>query len=410
MPAFAYRVKTAAGTFLDGLLEADGRKAAVDKLRAQKFVVIQIAERTPGPLDKLKALFGGKRKGKVVSKDLVLFSRQLSTLVGAGVPIVQSLGILESQAENPAFKEVLAAVKTDIEAGLSISDALKKHPEAFPDLYTSMIRAGELGGILDVILERLTAYMESSEALKAKVKSAMMYPAIVLSICALVTVFLMVFVIPTFKNIFASFGGELPLPTQILIDISDGMKRHWYLLVAAPYLLYKGFLRLYATSKGRRWVDAKTLEAPIFGPILKKVAVARFTRTLGTLIKSGVPIMQALETVAATAGNVVIAEAVLLTRESVREGGHLADPLKKCGIFPNMVTSMISVGEETGALDIMLSKIADFYDQEVDTSVKGLTSLIEPIVIVVMGIIIGSIVIAMFMPMFGLGELAANQG
>jgi len=410
MPAFSYKAKTSAGLVLQGVIDADEQKGAVEKLRGQKLVVLEIAEKTENVLDKIKALIAAQKKGKVTSKDLVLFSRQLSTLVSAGVPIVQSLGILETQAENPAFKDVLGAVKADIESGLSISDALKKHPDAFPDLYTAMVKAGELGGILDTILERLTVYMESSEALKAKVKSAMMYPAIVLSICAVVTVFLMIFVIPTFKNIFASFGAELPLPTQMLIDISDAMKHFWYLIVAFPIAAWKGFEAFYKTAKGQKLVDGYTLKAPIFGIILKKVAVARFTRTLGTLIKSGVPIMQALETVAQTAGNVVIAEAVLLTRESIREGGHLSDPLKKSGIFPNMVTSMISVGEETGALDIMLSKIADFYDQEVDTAVKGLTSLIEPIVIVVMGVVIGTIVVAMFMPMFGLGELAGKQG
>ena len=410
MPVFSYKAKTSAGLVMEGLIDADEQKNAVDKLRGQKLVVLEIREKTENFIDKIKAFIANQKKGKVTSKDLVLFSRQLSTLVSAGVPIVQSLGILETQAENPAFKEVLGAVKSDIESGLSISDALKKHPDAFPDLYTSMVKAGELGGILDTILERLTAYMESSEQLKAKVKSAMMYPAIVLSICATVTVFLMIFVIPTFKNIFASFGAELPLPTQMLIDISDAMKHFWYLIVAAPFAGWKGFEAFYKTDRGHKIIDRYTLQAPIFGIILKKVAVARFTRTLGTLIKSGVPIMQALETVAQTAGNVIIADAVLLTRESIREGGHLSDPLKKSGIFPNMVTSMISVGEETGALDIMLSKIADFYDQEVDTAVKGLTSLIEPIVIVVMGIVIGTIVVAMFMPMFGLGELAGKQG
>ena len=412
MPAYTYKAKTAAGTVMQGSIDAEEQKAAVEKLRNQKLVVLEIAEKTESPIEKLKNLvgLGGKSKGKIYSKDLVIFSRQLSTLVSAGVPIVQSLGILENQAENPAFKEVLGEVKSDIEAGLSISDALKKHPHAFPELYTAMVKAGELGGILDTILERLTSYLESSEALKAKVKSAMMYPAIVLGICSTVTVFLMIFVIPTFKNIFASFGAELPLPTQILIDISDAMKTRWYLIVASPFAAWKGFGKFYATPAGHRFCDAKSLDLPIFGPILKKVAVARFTRTLGTLIKSGVPIMQALETVATTAGNVIIAEAVMLTRESIREGGHLSDPLKKSGIFPQMVTSMISVGEETGALDIMLTKIADFYDGEVDTAVKGLTSLIEPIVICVMGVVIGTIVICMFMPMFGLGELAGNQG
>ena len=405
MPVFSYKAKTSAGLVMHGNIDADEQKVAVDKLRAQKLVVLEIVEKRDGPLDKIKALIASRKKGHVTSKDLVLFSRQLSTLVGAGVPIVQSLGILETQAENPAFKEVLAAVKGDIEAGLSISDALKKHPDAFPEIYTSMIKAGELGGILDTILERLTVFMESSEALKAKVKSAMMYPAIVLSICVIVTCFLMVFVIPTFKSVFESFGHELPLPTQILVDISDTMKRFWYILIAIPYVCWKGFGYFYKTDKGHKFVDGYTLKAPIFGIILKKVAVARFTRTLGTLIKSGVPIMQALETVAQTAGNVVIAEAVLLTRESIREGGHLSDPLKKSGIFPSMVTSMISVGEETGALDIMLAKIADFYDQEVDTAVKGLTSLIEPIVIVVMGVIIGTIVVAMFLPMFNMSSM-----
>ncbi|MDD5302658.1 MAG: type II secretion system F family protein [Elusimicrobia bacterium] len=411
MPSYSYKAKTAAGLVMEGTIDADEQRAAVEKLRGQKMVVLEIAEKSISPLEKLKAAVGWKKgKAAIPSKDLSLFSRQLSTLVGAGVPIVQSLGILESQAENPAFKEVLGGVKADIEAGLSISDALKKHPNAFPDLYCSMVKAGELGGILDTILERLTAYLESSEELKAKVKGAMMYPAIVLSICSIVTVFLMIFVIPTFKNIFAGFGAELPLPTQMLIDISDAMKARWYLIVAFPFAAWKGFEKFYSTPYGHKWVDGQSLKAPIFGPILKKVAVARFTRTLGTLIKSGVPIMQALETVAQTAGNVVIADAVNLTRESIREGGHLSDPLKKSGIFPNMVTSMISVGEETGALDIMLAKIADFYDQEVDTAVKGLTSLIEPIVIVVMGLIIGTIVIAMFMPMFGMGELAGKQG
>lgn len=407
MPSFTYKAKTAAGLVMEGIIDADEQRAAVEKLRGQKMVVLEIVEKAEPLIDKFKAAVGWKKgKKDIPSKDLSLFSRQLSTLVGAGVPIVQSLGILESQAENPDFKEVLGAVKTDIEAGLSISDALKKHPNAFPDLYCSMVKAGELGGILDTILERLTAYLESSEELKAKVKGAMMYPAIVLSICSIVTVFLLMFVIPTFKNIFAGFGRALPLPTQMLIDLSDMMKKRWYLVIAFPIIAWKAYGKFYSTPYGQKWVDGHSLKAPVFGPILKKVAVARFTRTLGTLIKSGVPIMQALETVAQTAGNVVIADAVNMTRESIREGGHLSDPLKKSGIFPNMVTSMISVGEETGALDVMLTKIADFYDSEVDTAVKGLTSLIEPIVIVVMGIVIGTIVVAMFMPMFEIGGMA----
>ncbi|MBI4346889.1 MAG: type II secretion system F family protein [Elusimicrobia bacterium] len=406
MPTFAYKAKGADGGVVTGEVDAHEQRHAIDRLRAQKLVVLEITEKVPGPLDFITKL--GKKKPKIESKDLVLFSRQLSTLVSAGVPIVQGLAILEEQTENPSFQEVLGEVRADIEGGLSISDALKKHPVAFPDIYCAMIRAGELGGILDTILERLSAFLESSEALKAKVKSAMMYPAIVLCICGVVTLFLLIFVIPTFKTIFSSFGAELPMPTQLLIDLADLLKKYVVIVVATPFALMKAFEKYYATPAGRRVIDGMTLKAPIFGILLKKVAVAKFTRTLGTLVKSGVPILQALETVGATAGNVVIEEAVLKTRESIREGGRLADPLKASGVFPPMVTQMIKVGEETGALDTMLTKIADFYDQEVDTAVKGLTSLIEPIVIVIMGLVIGTIVICMMLPMLTLGTLVKD--
>jgi len=401
MPTFAYKAKEANGSVKEGSIDAGKESEAVSKLRQQRLTVLEIKESGVGG-GLMEKIMG---KPAVTSKDLVLFSRQLSTLVSAGVPIVQSLSILEDQQENPTFKSVLGDVRGDIEAGLSISDALKKRPEAFPEIYTAMIRAGELGGILDTILERLSGFLESAEALRAKVKSAMMYPGIVLTICGVVTIFLLTFVIPTFKAIFESFGKELPMPTQVLINISDFLRSKWYMIPAIPGGGYYAFKKYYATPAGRKWVDGKTLQLPVFGILLKKVAVAKFTRTLGTLIKSGVPIMQALETVGATAGNVVIEEAVLSARESIREGGRLADPLKKCGLFPAMVTQMIGVGEETGALDQMLSKIADFYDQEVDAAVKGLTSMIEPIVIVVMGVVIGSIVIAMFMPMFEMGSM-----
>ena len=407
MPVFAYKAKSNDGSLTESTVEAEDQRAAVERLRGQNKVVLEIAETGPNPLQSVLSFF--KRRGRVTARDLVLFSRQLSTLVSAGVPIVQSLSILESQAENPAFKEVLLLVRSDIESGLSISDALRKHPAAFPELYTSMIRAGELGGILDTILERLSAYLESNEALKAKVKSAMMYPIIVLSICFAITIFLLTFVIPRFAVIFQSFGAELPFLTQALLDLSSFVKSYFLIIAMIPVALWYGFKRFYATVLGQKIIDDRLLRLPLFGIILKKVAVARFTRTLGTLVKSGVPILQALETVASTAGNVIIANAVLEARESIREGGHLSEPLRKSGIFPNMVTAMISVGEETGSLDTMLSKIADFYDQEVDTAVKGLTSLIEPIVIVVMGGIVGTIVAAMFLPMFGMGELAGNM-
>lgn len=404
MAIFNYKAKEANGDVKEGVLTAPKLKAAQERLRQQKLTVVELTEGTANPLAPILSKIGFGPPA-VSSKDLVLFSRQLSTLVSAGVPIVQSLSILEEQAENPTFRDVIWEIKEDIEAGLSISDALKKHPAAFPEIYCAMIRAGELGGILDTILERLSGFLESAEALKAKVKSAMMYPAIVLCICGVVTVFLIMFVIPTFQKIFEGFNAELPFLTQMLVDLSDFMREYWYVVIGSPIACYKGIVYMYSTPKGQIFMDEQSLKAPVFGIILKKVAVAKFTRTLGTLIKSGVPIMQGLETVAATAGNKIIEKGVLDARESVREGGALATPLKTGGIFPPMVTQMIGVGEETGCLDQMLSKIADFYDQEVDTAVKGLTSMIEPLVIVVMGIIIGTIVVAMFMPMFELGGM-----
>jgi len=339
---------------------------------------------------------------------VVIFSRQLSTLVSAGVPIVQGLTILEQQAENPAFKTVVGALRTDIEAGLSIADAMKKHPTAFTELYVAMIRAGEVGGILDTILERLSAYLESAEQLKAKVKSALMYPMVVFSAAGLITIFLIVFVIPIFKDIFSSFGAELPFLTRVIISISDFLRAKLLYIIpplgGAVWLLKKWA----KTEKGQYKIDEISLKLPVFGILLKKVAIAKFSRTLGTLIKSGVPILQGLETVAKTAGNKIIEQAIDSSRNSIKEGGRISDPLKKANIFPPMVIQMISVGEETGGLDNMLTKIADFYDQEVDTAVKGLTSMLEPLIMIFLGFVIGTIVIAMFMPMFSLGEMVGN--
>jgi type IV pilus assembly protein PilC len=325
------------------------------------------------------------------------------------VALVAGLNILSEQIESPPFKAVVVKVKEDIEGGLSIAEALKKHPDAFSDLYVAMVKAGEVGGILDVILERLSAYLEAAEDLKHKVKGAMMYPIVVCSIATAVTVFLLVGVIPTFKEIFSSFGAELPLPTRIVVGISESLQNYWYVYLGVPVLIFFAFKKWAKTASGRVIIDTQVLKLPLFGPLLRKVAVAKFTRTLGTLVKSGVPILQALETVAQTSGNKVIENALMDARESIREGERISEPLKKSNVFPPMVVQMISVGEETGNLDIMLAKIADFYDQEVDVAVKGLTSMIEPIVIVVMGIVIGGIVIAMFIPMFELGSLAGKQ-
>lgn len=408
MPQFAYKARAASGTTTAGVVESADQRSAIDQLRAQRLTVLEINESQPGLLDALKKL--DIFKPKIPQKDIVLFSRQMSTLVSAGVALVSGLNILGEQIPTKAFKDVVMKVKGDIEAGLPVADALKKHPAAFTDLYVAMIRAGEVGGILDVILERLSNYLEAAEALRLKVKGAMMYPIVVSSIAGLVTVFLLVGVIPTFKEIFSSFGAELPLPTRIVIGISESLQQFFYIYIAVPVGIVFALKRFLKTENGKKLFDAKALQLPMFGLLLRKVAVAKFTRTLGTLVKSGVPILQAMETVAQTSGNKVIEAAIMSARESIREGERIAEPLKRSGVFPPMVTQMISVGEETGNMDIMLHKIADFYDQEVEQSIKGLTSMIEPIVIVIMGIVIGGIVVAMFIPMFELGNLASKQG
>lgn len=397
---FTYKAKDSKGKVVEGDIEASSQFDAISKLKSQKLSVINISQ------TKKKKLKGGK----VSSKDIVIFSRQLSTLVSSGVPIIQSLSILESQAENKNFAQVIATIKKDIEGGLSISDAMAKHPKVFSELYVSMIRAGELGGILDTILDRLSSYLESAAALRDKVKSALMYPMIVGGIAVVITVFLIIFVIPIFKNIFQGFGAELPLITRIVIGVSDFMKYNIIYILLVMGGGFYGVKRYIKTEKGRMKFDSIILKLPVFGIILKKVAIAKFSRTLGTLIKSGVPILQGLETVAKTSGNKVIEEIILGSMKSIREGGKISEPLKKNDVFPSMVVQMIAVGEETGSLDNMLFKIADFYDQEVDSAVKGLTSMIEPLVMVFMGTVIGFIVIAMFIPMFQMGEIASKAG
>lgn len=396
---FKYKARDLKGKIVEGDIDALNEQDALSKLKAQKLFVINIS--------KTKQKF---KRAKVSQKDIVIFSRQLSTLVSSGVPIIESLSILESQAENKNFAEVISHIKKDIEGGLSISDAMAKHPKVFSELYVSMIKAGEVGGILDTILDRLSTYLEASMALRDKVKSALMYPAIVGGIAIIITVFLIIFVIPVFKNIFSSFGAELPLITRIVIGVSDFLKYNILYIILVLGGLFYGFKRYINTEKGRKNFDGIVLKLPVFGIILKKVAIAKFSRTLGTLIKSGVPILQALETVAKTSGNKVIEGIIINSMKSIREGGKISEPLRKSEVFPAMVVQMIAVGEETGSLDNMLFKIADFYDQEVDSAVKGLTSMIEPIVMVFMGTVIGFIVIAMFIPMFELGEIASKQG
>jgi len=407
MALFGYKVRSPQGNILTGTIEAREQRMVIDRLRHQRFIVLEIGEIKKSAsrdlLDSINFL-----KKRVKQKDLVLFSRQLSTLIGAGVPIVQGLTILVEQIENPAFKKVITSVREDIESGTSITEALSRHPTVFGELYVNMVKAGELGGILDIILERLSAYQESAAALRGKIRAAMIYPAVIALVAGGVTTFLMVVVVPMFVKIFQQVGAELPLPTQILLAVSNFLKRYLVFLIIGLIAFVVGLRQYYKTEAGSMYIDTLLLRLPLFGPLLRKVAVAKFTRTFGTLVKSGVPILQALETVAKTSGNRVVEKAVLAAKDAIREGERISDPLKASGVFPPMVTQMISVGEETGNLDAMLSKIAEFYEQEVDAAVSGLTSLIEPVVVVFMGVIIGAIAVAMYMPMFQLGAIVGR--
>jgi type IV pilus assembly protein PilC len=348
-----------------------------------------------------------KKKPNVKTKDVVVFSRQFSTMINAGLPILQGLTIVAEQAENKDFRELMAKVRDDISNGVPLSEAISRHPKVFSTLYVNMVKAGEQGGILDIIFERLSEYMEKGEGVTRKVKSAMMYPVVVMSVAFMVVIFLMVKVVPTFAEVFQSFGAELPLPTRVILGISNFLISPKALFLVAfgigVFILFNLYRR---TKSGAFNIDKVILQLPVFGILARKAAVAKFARTFGTLIKSGVPIMDALETVAKTSGNLVVEKALNDARDSVRSGKTLTQPLKESKIFPPMVTQMINVGEETGALDAMLAKVADFYEEEVDTAVDGITTIIEPILIVFLGVTVGFIVIAMFMPMFELGNLA----
>ncbi len=397
MATFAYKAKNWDGKIVSSEMECENKEACISKLREKGYFVINIAEKK-GSGGGGFSLFGGS----VSSQEVSIFARQFATMIGSGVPLVRCLTILQSQAENPYFKKVINQIRTDVEGGATFSKALEKHPKVFNNLFCSLVKAGEIGGILDTILERLADYLESSEALKAKIKGAMTYPIVVFAIAGLVVVALVMFVLPQFKEIFLGMNIELPWATQFLLSLSDFMVGWWFVVIPGIVLIPLLIWKFFQTKTGSRIWDTNILRVPNLGMMMRKVAVAKFTRTLGTLISSGVPILQALEVTSQTAGNCVIAEAVDKTRISIREGESIAEPLKSSGVFPPMVVQMIAVGEETGELDKMLTKIADFYDTEVDTAVKGLTSVIEPLVIVVLGIVIGGIVMAVFMPMLKL--------
>ena len=395
MPLYSYTAKDNQGLKLSGILEAMDQHGAVTVLHKKGLIIISVKE------ERLKKV---KEKG-VKLDDLVVFSRQLATMVESGITLVQALHILSEQAENKVLSSVTLKIKEDIEGGSSLHEALERHPKIFSNLYMNMVRAGETSGLLDEILDRLANYLEKTSALQRKVKSSLVYPAVVISMASLITTVLLIKVVPTFKGIFASLGGTLPLPTQILILISDTLRRFFPFVIAAFIILGFLFKKYINTSKGRYQFDYSLLRLPVFGPLFKKVVVAKFSRTLATLVKSGVPILNALEIVGKTAGNMVVEEAVNNARNCIKEGEPISEPLSRSKAFPPMVVRMIAVGEQTGQLEKMLNKIADFYDEQVDAAVSGLTSMIEPLVIGFLGIIIGGIVMALFMPIFKITEL-----
>lgn len=398
MPTFKFSVKTRSGTIQEGEIEAKDLKSARTTLQKQQLSIVSIKK-------KPKEITIPGLGQKITEKDVVIFTRQFATMIDAGLPLVQCLSILSFQIENKEFAKIVDEVRTSIETGDTFADSLRKHPKTFDSLYTNMIEAGEMGGILDTILNRLAGYIEKAMALKKKVKSAMVYPTAIVTIAFLVVAFLMIFVIPSFASMFSDMGHALPAPTMIVMKVSNIFRFYTHYMIIGIIGVIFIIRRSYRTQKGRKIIDASLLKLPVFGPLIQKVSVAKFTRTLGTLISSGVPIIEGLNITAKTAGNKIVEEAVISTIESIKEGQTIAGPLGKQKVFPAMVVQMIEVGETTGALDTMLSKIADFYDEEVDAAVEALTSLLEPILMVFLGVTIGFIVVAMYMPIFKMASL-----
>jgi type IV pilus assembly protein PilC len=393
MPTFEYTAKSVqSGQLVKGTLDVPSRDDVIAHIRKNRMTLVSVREAPRS----LNLSFGGG----VTTRDVVIFTRQFSTMINAGLPLVQSLNILAQQTENKKLAEITKAVVYDVEAGNTLADALAKHPKGFSDLYTNMVAAGEAGGILDTILMRLATFLEKNDAIVRKVKGAMVYPAVIISVAVLAIAILLIFVIPTFRDMFASVNMQLPLPTRAVIGMSDLLVNWWFAIIGGVVLLVLAIRQYYATSGGRKAIDGMMLNAPVLGDLLRKSAVSRFTRTLGTLISSGVSILDGLEITAKTAGNRVIHDAVMSSRQSIAGGETIAAPLEASGVFPPMVISMISVGEQTGGLDEMLSKIADFYDAEVDVAVGALLSLMEPIMIVVLGVVVGGIIVAMYLPIF----------
>jgi len=396
---FTYVGKTKQGAVRKGDLTAKTREEAAEQLRRQNVIVSSLLEvKAPEGILQRLSLGGG-----VGDKEIAVFTRQFATMINAGLPLVQCLEILSTQTENKIFAKAIAEIKFDVEAGSTFADALKKHPKIFDELYVNLVHAGEVGGLLDTILGRLAKHIEKAMKLKSQIKSAMVYPSAIMGVAVIVITVLMIFVIPIFARMFLEMSGGkvgLPFATQMVIDVSNFMKSNILFLIMGAAALVYAIKRYYATPKGRLVMDRMFLKLPVMGDLIRKAAVAKFTRTLGTLITSGVPILEGLTITSKTAGNKVVEGAILMARQSISEGKTVAEPLAKSGVFPSMVTHMISVGEATGALDAMLGKIADFYDEEVDASVAALTALLEPMMMVFLGTIIGFIVIAMYLPIF----------
>ena len=404
MATFAYVGRTRSGAVKKGELSAKTRDEAVDQLRKQSVVVTSLEEKKSGAGGfNIKLSLGSG----LTDKDLVVFTRQFGTMINAGLPLVQCLEILSTQSENKVLRETIGEVKTQVEAGSTFSDALRRHPKVFDDLYVNLVHAGEVGGLLDTILTRLAKYIEKAMKLKGQIKSAMIYPAAIMGVAVVVISVLMIWVIPIFAKMFVELSGGkvgLPGPTQLVIDISNVFTSYWYVIFGSLVAIIFGIKKYYATVQGRKAIDKLLLKTPVFGDLIRKASVAKFTRTLGTLLASGVPLLDGMTICAKTAGNKVIEETLINARASISGGKTIADPLAASGVFPKMVTHMIAVGESTGALDAMLGKIADFYEDEVDQAVASLTSLLEPIMMVFLGIVIGFIVIAMYLPIFKMSD------
>jgi type IV pilus assembly protein PilC len=400
MPVYIWKGKNTYGERRKGELEAVDQAAAMSQLKRMRISEPKVKEK-PKDLFENIPLF----QPKVTGKDIVVFTRQLSTMIDAGLPLVQCLSILATQQSNPTFKKVLRAIQSDVESGTTFADSMRKHPKVFDNLYSNMIEAGETGGILDTILSRLAIFMEKTMALKKKIKGAMTYPLICLAISILILGVILIFVIPVFDEMFTSFGSTLPVPTQIVISMSNFVKGNIIFMLIGLVAVIFIFKKIYSTERGRFRIDATMLKAPVFGILIRKIAVAKFTRTLSTMLQSGVPILEALTVVARTSGNKVIERAVFRVSDAIAEGRPIAEPLNESGVFPNMVVQMINVGESVGALDTMLEKIADFYDEEVDQAVENLTAMIEPFMMVFLGGMIGGLVVAMYLPIFKIASV-----